>query len=55
MLNMLPKFELVPMMMYFMMLANERLPSITPSFKTARSFSSRMIFAASLATSSRSV
>src|ERR1035441_422755 len=31
MLNMLPKFELVPMMMYFMMLAKERRPSFTPS------------------------
>ena len=28
MLNMLPKFELVPMMMYFMMLAKQRRPSI---------------------------
>ena len=35
MLNMLPKFELVPMMMYFMMLAKLRRPSITPSFKHA--------------------
>src|ERR1039457_4027721 len=51
MLNMLPKFELVPMMMYFMMLAKERRPSFTPSFNTARSFSSRMTLAASLATS----
>ena len=30
MLNMLPKFELVPMTMYFMMLAKQRRPSITP-------------------------
>ena len=51
MLNMLPKFELVPMTMYFMMLAKLRRPSMTPSFRTARSFSSRMIFAASFATS----
>ena len=51
MLNMLPKLELVLIMMYFMMLAKHRRPSITPSFNTARSFSSRMIFAASFATS----
>jgi hypothetical protein len=50
MLNMLPKFELVPITMYLMMLAKQRRPSITP-FRTARSFSSRMIFAASFATS----
>ena len=51
MLNIFPKFELVPMTMYFMMLAKQRRPSIIPSFRTARSFSSRMIFAASFATS----
>src|ERR1017187_6497036 len=51
MLNILPKFELVLMMMYFMMLAKQRRPSSTPSLRTARSFSSRMIFAASFATS----
>lgn len=32
MLNLLPKLELVPIMMYFVMLAKERRPSFTPSF-----------------------
>jgi len=50
-LNIFPKFELVPMTMYFMMLAKHRRPSTIPSFSTDRSFSRRMIFAASLATS----
>ena len=31
MLNMLPKLELVPIMMYFMMLPKVRRPSSTPS------------------------
>ena len=31
MLNMLPKLELVPIMMYFMMLPKVRRPSTTPA------------------------
>ena len=51
MLSMLPKFELVPIMMYFMMLPKVRRPSSTPSCSTARSWSSMMMSATSLATS----
>src|SRR5262249_34155382 len=40
MLSMLPKFELVPMRTYFMMLPKLRRPSATPSWRTARLFSS---------------
>ncbi len=36
MLSMLPKFELVPMSTYFMMLPKLRRPSMTPSCRTLR-------------------
>ena len=36
MLNMLPKFELVPIMMYLRMLAKVRRPSSTPSCNTRK-------------------
>ena len=51
MLNILPKFELVSIMIYFRVLENVRRPSTTPSRSALRSFSSRMIAADSLATS----
>ena len=51
MLNMLPKFELVPIIMYFMMLPKLLRPSTMPSRRTDRLLSSRMISAASRATS----
>ena len=51
MLNMLPKFELVPIMTYFMMLPNVRRPSRMPWCSTPRSSSSRMRSAAAFATS----
>lgn len=49
--NMFPKFELVPIITYFMILAKVRRPSRTPSTSTSRSFLRRMLDAASLATS----
>src|SRR4029450_604350 len=51
MLNMLPKFELVPINRYFITLPKERRPSRMPAWRTPRSRSSRMMSAASLATS----
>ena len=51
MLSMLPKFELVPISTYFMMLPKLRRPSTTPSWSTPSRFSSRMMSAASRATS----
>ncbi len=48
MLNMLPKFELVPIIRYFMTLPKVRRPSSTPSCSTRRSCSSRIMSAASL-------
>lgn len=50
-LNMLPKLALVAINMYFIVFANVRRPSITPSESTARSFSRSTMSAASLATS----
>ena len=50
-LNMFPKFDDVPMSTYLMVFANVRRPSLTPSASTPRSFSSRTMSAASLATS----
>ncbi len=49
--NMFPKFELVPIITYFMILAKVRRPSRTPFTSTSRSFLRRMLDAASLATS----
>ena len=40
-LNMLPKFELAPMRMYFRMFTNTLRPSSTPSSSTIRFFSSK--------------
>ncbi|MPM88818.1 hypothetical protein SDC9_135922 [bioreactor metagenome] len=51
MLNMFPKLELAVILMYFMMLPKVLRPSITPSFNTIRSFSSKMISADSFAIS----
>ncbi len=51
MLNMLPKFELVPIMMYFMILTKVRRPSITPACSTFRSSRNMIMSAAALATS----
>src|SRR6266446_3237052 len=51
MLNMLPKFELVPISRYFITLPKARRPSRIPAWRTSRSRSSRMMSAASLATS----
>ena len=51
MLNMLPKLELVAIMMYFMTLPNVRRPSSMPWCSTIRSFSSKIMSAACLATS----
>src|SRR6266508_3701471 len=51
MLNMLPKFELVPMTRYFMTLPKARRPSRMPACRTPSPGSRRMISAASLATS----
>ena len=50
-LNMLPKFELAPILMYLVMLPKTLRPSMTPSPSTARLFSSRMMSADSLAIS----
>src|SRR5262245_16578473 len=50
---MLPKFELAPILMYLMMLPKVRRPSITPSSRISRLFSSRMMSADSLAMSTR--
>ena len=50
-LNMLPKFELTPSWMYFMVLPKVLRPSRTPSARTVRSFLDRMMSADSLATS----
>ena len=50
-LNMLPKFELAPILMYFVMLPKTLRPSMTPSSSTTRLFSSRMMSADSLAMS----
>ncbi len=49
--NTLPKLELAVILMYLSMLAKVRRPSRTPSSKTIRLFSSRMMSAASLAMS----
>ena len=49
--NMFPKFELVPIMIYFIILPKVRRPSRTPRSTTFRSRSSRIISAASFATS----
>lgn len=51
MLNMLPKLELNPIIMYFIVLPNVFLPSITPSRSSWSHFLTKMISAASLATS----
>ena len=51
MLNMLPKFELVPMSRYFITLPKARRPSRMPAVQHARPRSSRMMSAASRATS----
>jgi len=51
MLNMFPKFALVAMNTYFSVLAKVFLPARIPSTRTPRSFSSKTISAASLATS----
>ncbi len=51
MLNMLPKFELLPISTYLVTFCTVRRPSITASCTTERSCSSRMRPAASLATS----
>ena len=51
MLNMLPKFELVPISRYFMTLPKDLRPSRMPSCRTRRLRSSRMMSAASRATS----
>src|SRR6478672_3905980 len=49
--NMLPKFELVPIIMYLRMLAKVRRPSRTASASTLRSLRRRIMQAASFATS----
>jgi hypothetical protein len=49
--NMFPKFELVPIITYFMILAKVRRPSRPPFTSTSRSFLRWMLDAASLATS----
>ena len=51
MLNMLPKLELVPIMMYFKILPKVRRPSITPACTTSRFCSNKIMSAAALATS----
>ena len=51
MLSMLPKFELVPISTYLVMLPKLLRPSITPRWTAARLFSSRMMSAAAFATS----
>ena len=51
MLNILPKLELVLIKMYFITLPKALRPSKMPSCKTSKLFSSRMMEAASLATS----
>src|SRR6516162_9836825 len=48
---MFPKFELIAIMMNFMMLPKARRPSVTPRSSTPRSRRSKMMSAASLATS----
>ena len=50
-LNMLPKFELTPSMIYFIVLPKVLRPSNTPSAKTVKSFLKRIMSADSLATS----
>ena len=50
-LNMLPKLELAPILIYLVMLPKTLRPSITPSPSTARLFSSNMMSAESLAMS----
>ena len=50
-LNMFPKFELAPILMYLTMLPKILRPSSTPSASTSRLFSSRMMSADSLAIS----
>lgn len=50
-LSTLPKFELAVILMYLMTLPKVRRPSITPCSSTSRLFSSRMMSAASFATS----
>ena len=50
-LNMLPKLELAVILMYFVMLPKVFRPSNTPSSRTIRSFSSKMMSALSLAIS----
>src|ERR1700674_5235615 len=49
--NMFPKFELIAIMMNFMMLPKARRPSVTPRSRTPRSCRSKMMSAASLVTS----
>src|SRR5271165_5259508 len=51
MLNMLPKFELVPISKYFMTLPKALRPSMMPSCRTRRPGSTRITSAASRATS----
>ena len=48
---MLPKLELAPILMYLMMFPKTLRPSMMPSSRTSRLFSSRMMSADSLATS----
>src|SRR5271157_5848259 len=50
-LNMFPKFELAPILMYFVMFAKMRRPSTTPSLRTSKFFSRRMMSADSFAIS----
>ena len=49
--NILPKLPLTDIFRYFDIFAKVRLPSITPSSRTLRSFSSRIISATSFAIS----
>jgi len=49
--NILPKLELIPIIIYFIVLPNTFRPSMTPSCNTAKSFWVRIMSAASLATS----
>ena len=51
MLNMFPKLELAPILMYLMMFPKTLRPSMIPSSRTSRLFSRRMMSADSLATS----
>ena len=50
-LNMFPKFELVPILMYLTMLPKTRRPSKSPCSSTSKSFSSKMRSADSFAMS----